>query len=107
MTSAEYQNLVFLDPQNTVRMDWDAVQGLTGYFFIDNQGDPTVSVVDYFQKKQLKNRYGREWNHHIFVIPGARYVYSSQRYEKDVMWLIDLTTLEVAKKFHLSRDGKR
>ena len=38
MSVEEYQSLVFLDPQNTVRMDWDAVQGMDGYFLIDNQG---------------------------------------------------------------------
>ena len=108
MTSAEYQDLVFLDPQNTVRMDWDAVRNLSGYFFIDNQGEPTVSVVDYFQEKTIKKiDMGENGNHHIFVIPGARYVYSSQRYEKDVIWVIDLLTLEVAKKIHLSRGGKQ
>jgi hypothetical protein len=47
MSSEEYQQLVFLDPQNTTRMDWDAVAGMSGNFLIDNPGEPTVSVVDY------------------------------------------------------------
>ena len=54
MTTEEYQQLVFLDPQNTVRVDWDAVQGMDGYFLIDNQGEPTVSVVDYEKGETVK-----------------------------------------------------
>ena len=30
MSVEEYQSLVFLDPQNTLRMDWDAVRGMDG-----------------------------------------------------------------------------
>ncbi len=108
MTREEYQSLVFLDPQNTVRVDWDAVKGLDGYFLIDNQGDPTVSVVDYKQEKTIKKiDMGETGNHHLWIIPGGRYAWSSQRYEKDVMWTIDLTTLKVIDKFKLSRDGKQ
>jgi len=54
MSAEEYRSLVFLDPQNTVRMDWDAVKGMDGYFLIDNQGDPTVSVVDYNKGETVK-----------------------------------------------------
>lgn len=108
MTSEEYQELVFLDPQNTVRMDWDAVKGMDGNFLIDNQGEPTVSVVDYDKGETVKFiNMGETGNHHIWVIPGARYVWSSQRYEKDVFWTIDLTTMEVVDKFSVSMDGKK
>jgi DNA-binding beta-propeller fold protein YncE len=108
MTSEEYQELVFLDPQNTVRMDWDAVKGMDGNFLIDNQGEPTVSVVDYDKGETIKLiNMGETGNHHIWVIPGARYVWSSQRYEKDVFWTIDLTTMEVVDKFSVSMDGKK
>jgi DNA-binding beta-propeller fold protein YncE len=108
MTTEEYQQLVFLDPQNTVRMDWEAVQGMDGYFLIDNQGEPTVSVVDYDKGETVKLIYmGETGNHHLFIIPGARYAWSSQRYEKDVMWTIDLTTQEVVDKFSVSMDGKK
>jgi len=107
MSTAQYQELVFLVPQNTVRMDWDAVKGMDGYFLIDNQGEPTVSVVDYHLGETVKMiDMGETGNHHIFVIPGARYAWSSQRYEKDVMWTIDLTTQEVVDKFNVSMDGK-
>lgn len=107
MTSEEYQQLVFLDPQNTVRMDWHAVKGMDGNFLIDNQGEPTVSVVDYHKGETVKMiQMGETGNHHIWVIPGARYVWSSQRYEKDVFWTIDLTTQEVVDKFSVSMDGK-
>ena len=54
MSVDEYQSLVFLDPQNTIRADWDAVRGMSGNFFIDNQGDPTVSVVDYVKGATIK-----------------------------------------------------
>ena len=115
MSTEEYQSLVFLDPQNTIRSDWHAVKGMSGYFLIDNQGEPTVSVVDYNQgetikKIQMKDPEGTSFqpggNHHIFVIPGARYAWSSQRYEKDVFWTIDLTTQEVVDTFRLSMNGK-
>lgn len=108
MSAEEYQSLVFLDPQNTVRMDWDAVQGMSGYFLLDNQGEPTVSVVDYNEGQTIKKiQLGETGNHHIFVIPGARYVWSSQRYEKDVFWTIDLLTHEVVDKFNLSMGDKK
>lgn len=108
MSSEEYQSLVFLDPQNTVRMDWDAVRGMDGHFLIDNQGHPSVSVVDYKKGKTIKRiNMGETGNHHIWLIPGARYVWSSQRYESDQFWTIDLTTLEVVDKFPVSMDGKK
>ncbi len=108
MSTEEYQALVFLDPQNTVRMDWHAVKGMDGNFLIDNQGEPTVSVVDYNKGETIKLiEMGETGNHHIWVIPGARYVWSSQRYEKDVFWTIDLTTQEVVDKFSVSMDGKK
>ena len=108
MSVDEYQSLVFLDPQNTIRADWDAVRGMSGNFFIDNQGDPTVSVVDYVKGETIKKiQMGETGNHHIFLIPGLRYAWSSQRYEKDVFWTIDLTTQEVVDKFNLSMNGKK
>ena len=107
MSSEEYQSLVFLDPQNTVRMDWAAVEGMSGNFLIDNQGEPTVSVVDYEKEETIKKiQMGETGNHHIWVIPGARYVWSSQRYEKDIFWTIDLVTQEVVDKFSVSMNGK-
>ena len=107
MSSEDYQSLVFLDPQNTVRMDWHAVEGMDGNFLIDNQGEPTVSVVDYEKGETIKLiDMGETGNHHIWVIPGARYVWSSQRYEKDIFWTIDLMTQEVVDKFSVSMDGK-
>jgi len=108
MSTEEYQSLIFLDPQNTLRTNWDAVRNMPGYFLIDNQGEPTVSVVDYQQGKTIKKiNMGETGNHHIFVIPGARYAWSSQRYEKDVFWTIDLITTEVVDKFNLSMGGKK
>lgn len=108
MSTADYQALVFLDPQNTVRMDWDAVKGMAGYFLIDNQGEPTVSVVDYHKAETVKMiQMGDTGNHHIWVIPGGRYVWSSQRYENDTFWTIDLVTQEVVDKFSISMDGKK
>ena len=108
MSTEEYQSLIFLDPQNTLRTNWDAVRNMPGYFLIDNQGEPTVSVVDYQQGKTIKKiKMGEAGNHHIFVIPGARYAWSSQRYEKDVFWTIDLITTEVVDKFNLSMGGKK
>ncbi len=107
MSSAEYQSLVFLDPQNTVRMDWAAVEGMSGNFLIDNQGEPTVSVVDYEKGETInKIQMGETGNHHIWVIPGARYVWSSQRYESDQFWTIDLLTQKVVDKFSISMNGK-
>jgi DNA-binding beta-propeller fold protein YncE len=107
MSSKEYQSLVFLDPQNTVRMDWAAVEGMSGNFLIDNQGEPTVSVVDYEKGETIKKiQMGETGNHHIWVIPGARYVWSSQRYENDQFWTIDLLTQEVVDKFSVSMNGK-
>ena len=115
MSKEEYQSLVFLDPQNTIRADYHAVKGMDGHFLIDNQGEPTVSVVDYkkgetIKKIQMKDPAGTNFkpggNHHIFIIPGARYAWSSQRYEKDVFWTIDLTTQEVVDTFQLSMNGK-
>ena len=107
MSTEEYQRLVFLDPQNTTRMDWAAVEGMSGNFLIDNQGEPTVSVVDYNLGETIKKiDLGETGNHHIWVIPGARYVWSSQRYEKDVFWTIDLLTQEVVDKFNVSTGGK-
>ncbi len=108
MSSKEYQELVFLDPQNTVRMDWDAVAKMPGYFLIDNQGEPTVSVVDYEKGETIKKiDMGEIGNHHIWLIPGLRYVWSSQRFEKDIFWTIDLTTHEVVDKFSLSMGDKK
>jgi len=115
MSSAEYQSLVMLDPQNTMMANFSAVKGMDGYFLIDNQGEPTVSVVDYnkgetIKKIKLSDPPGTSFkpagNHHIFVIPGGRYAWSSQRYNKDVMWTIDLTTHEVVDTFRLSMGGK-
>ena len=104
----EYQSLVFLDPQNTLRMDWDAVQGMDGLFLIDNQGEPTVSVVDYDAGETIKKiDMGETGNHHLWVLPGARYVWSSQRFESDQFWTIDLTTHEVVDKFPLSMGDKK
>ena len=89
-------SVVILDPQNTIRADYHAVKGMDGHFLIDNQGEPTVSVVDYkkgetIKKIQMNDPAGTNFkpggNHHIFIIPGARYAWSSQRYEKDVYWL--------------------
>ena len=103
MSVDAYQSLVKLDPQNTVGVDWDAVRGMSGYFLIDNQGEPTVSVVDYNLGETIKKiDMGEEaGNHHIWVIPGGRYVWSSQRFESDTFWTIDLLTLEVVDKFSL------
>lgn len=108
MSMEEYQSLVFLDPQNTLRMDWDAVQGMDGLFLIDNQGEPTVSVVDYEAGETIKKiDMGETGNHHLWVLPGARYVWSSQRFESDQFWTIDLTTHEVVDKFPLSMGDKK
>ena len=108
MSTKEYQSLVFLDPQNTVRMDWSAVKDMSGHFLIDNQGEPTISVVDYHKGKTVKKiKMGQTGNHHIWLIPGLRYAWSSQRYESDIMWTIDLTTQEVVDKFSVSRDGAK
>ena len=108
MSVEEYQSLVFLDPQNTLRMDWDAVKGMDGYFLIDNQGEPTVSVVDYHAGETVRKLdMGETGNHHLWVIPGARYVWSSQRYESDTFWTIDLATMEVVDKFPLSMGDKK
>ena len=108
MSPAEYQSLLRLDPQNTLGSNWDAVRDTPGYFLIDNQGEPTVSVVDYHKGETIKKiQMGETGNHHIFVIPGARYAWSSQRYEKDVFWTIDLITTEVVDKFNLSMGGKK
>ena len=108
MSVEEYQSLVFLDPQNTMRMDWDAVKGMDGYFLIDNQGEPTVSVVDYHKGETIRKLdMGETGNHHLWVIPGARYVWSSQRYESDTFWTIDLATMEVVDKFPLSMGDKK
>ena len=103
MSVDAYRSLVKLDPQNTVGVDWDAVRGMSGYFLIDNQGEPTVSVVDYNLGETIKKiDMGEEaGNHHIWVIPGGRYVWSSQRFESDTFWTIDLLTLEVVDKFSL------
>ena len=115
MSSDEYQSLLRLDPQNTLGANWDAVRDTPGYFLIDNQGEPTISVVDYnkgetIKKIKLSDPPGTSFkpggNHHIFVIPGGRYAWSSQRYSKDVMWTIDLTTHEVVDTFRLSMGGK-
>ena len=65
-------------------------------------------MVDYHKGETIKKiQMGETGNHHIFVIPGARYAFSSQRYEKDLIWVIDLTTHEVVDKFHLSMGGKK
>lgn len=107
MSVKDYQSLVFLDPQNTVRMDWDAVRDMPGYFLIDNQGHPSISVVDYNLAETVKRiDMGETGNHHIWILPGARYAWSSQRYESDQFWTIDLTTQEVVDKFSVSMDGK-
>ncbi len=107
MSTEDYQSLVFLDPQNTVRMDWAAVEGMSGYFLIDNQGEPTVSVVDYEKGETIKKiDMGETGNHHIWIIPGARYAWSSQRFESDQFWTIDLTTQEVVDKFNVGMNGK-
>jgi YVTN family beta-propeller protein len=115
MSSEEYQSLIRLDPQNTMMANFSAAKGMDGYFLIDNQGEPTVSVVDYNLGETIKKiklsdppgtNFKRAGNHHIFVIPGGRYAWSSQRYEKDVMWTIDLATLEVVDTFQLSMGGK-
>jgi hypothetical protein len=72
MSVEEYQSLVFLDPQNTIRMDWGAVKGMSGHFFIDNQGEQTVSVVDYNKGETIKKiQMGETGNHHIWLIPGS------------------------------------
>ena len=115
MSSEEYQSLIRLDPQNTMMANFSAAKGMDGYFLIDNQGEPTVSVVDYNLGETIKKiklsdppgtNFKRAGNHHIFVIPGGRYAWSSQRYEKDVMWTIDLATHEVVDTFQLSMGGK-
>jgi len=115
MSSEEYQSLIRLDPQNTMKANFSAAKGMDGYFLIDNQGEPTISVVDYnkgetIKKIKLSDPPGTSFkpggNHHIFVIPGGRYAWSSQRYSKDVMWTIDLTTHEVVDTFRLSMGGK-
>ena len=107
MSTEDYQSLVFLDPQNTVRMDWAAVKGMSGNFLIDNQGEPTVSVVDYEKGETVKKiQMGETGNHHLWIIPGARYAWSSQRYESDQFWTIDLVTQEVVDKFSVSMNGK-
>ena len=115
MSSEEYQSLIRLDPQNTMQANFSAAKGMDGYFLIDNQGEPTISVVDYnkgetIKKIKLSDPSGTSFkaagNHHIFVIPGGRYAWSSQRYEKDVMWTIDLATHEVVDTFQLSMGGK-
>ena len=116
MSSEDYQSLVRLDPQNTMQANFSAVKGMDGYFLINNQGEPTVSVVDYnkgetIKKIKLSDPPGTSFkpagNHHIFVIPGGRYAWSSQRYAKDVMWTIDLATHEVVDTFQLSMGGKK
>ena len=110
MSTAEYESLIFLDPQNTMKANFSAAKGMDGYFLIDNQGEPTISVVDYnkgetIKKIKLSDPPGTSFkpggNHHIFVIPGGRYAWSSQRYSKDVMWTIDLTTHEVVDTFRV------
>ncbi len=115
MSSEEYQSLIRLDPQNTMMANFSAAKGMDGYFLIDNQGEPTVSVVDYNKGETIKKiklselpgtSFKAAGNHHIFVIPGGRYAWSSQRYEKDVMWTIDLATHEVVDTFQLSMGGK-
>lgn len=108
MSTRDYQSLVFLDPQNTVRMDWAAVRGMPGNFLIDNQGEPTISVIDYDKGETIKKiQMGETGNHHIWIIPGVRYAWSSQRYDNDQFWTIDLTTQEVVDKFSVSMNGKK
>jgi len=108
MSTKDYQSLVFLDPQNTVRMDWKAVKGMPGNFLIDNQGHPSVSVVDYDLGETVKRiDMGETGNHHLWILPGARYAWSSQRYESDQFWTIDLTTQKVVDKFGISMNGHK
>ncbi len=107
MSTEAYQSLVFLDPQNTTRFDWAAVAGMPGNFLINNQGEPTVSVVDYELGETIRKiDMGETGNHHLWMIPGGRYVWSSQRYESDMFWTIDLLTQEVVDKFSVSMNGK-
>ena len=54
MSSEEYQDLIMLDPQNTMHANFKAVNGMDGYFLIDNQGEPTISVVDYNLGETIK-----------------------------------------------------
>ncbi|RKZ37279.1 MAG: YncE family protein [Gammaproteobacteria bacterium] len=75
---------------------------------MDNQGEPTISVVDYNKGETVKMiQTGETGNHHIWIIPGARYAWSSQRYEKDIFWTIDLLTQEIVDKFSVSMKGKK
>ena len=116
MSSEEYEELIRLDPQNTMKSDFRSARKMDGYFLIDNQGEGTISVVDYnlgetIKKIKLSDPPGTSFrphgNHHIFVIPGGRYAWSSQRYSKDVMWTIDLATHEVIDTFQLSIGDKK
>ena len=122
MSTEEYQSLIFLDPQNTIRSDYHAVKGVNGNFLIDNQGQSTISVVNYYKGETVKkinltdppenpdfkmpeaNKKGG--NHHIWMIPGLRYAWSSQAYQKDIFWTIDLKTQKVVDTFRLSMNGK-
>ena len=47
MSSWDYGRLIRLDPQNTMKANFSAAKGMGGYFLINNQGEPTISVVDY------------------------------------------------------------
>ncbi|GIT07407.1 MAG: hypothetical protein CM1200mP30_10370 [Pseudomonadota bacterium] len=99
-----------------MQANFSAAKGMDGYFLIDNQGEPTISVVDYnkgetIKKIKLSDPPGTSFkpagNHHIFEIsPVEDIPWSSQRYEKDVMWTIDLATHEVVDTFQLSMGGK-
>ncbi|MCP4295556.1 MAG: YncE family protein [Proteobacteria bacterium] len=76
---------------------------------MDNQGEPTVSVVDFHKGETIKKiKMGSPGNHHLFIIPGGRYAWSSQRYpDNDTFWTIDLMTLEVVDSFKMSTPGKK
>ena len=67
MSSSEYQSLVRLDPQNTMKADFSAVKGMDGYFLIDNQGEGTVSVVDYNVGETIKKTNINDFEMIIFL----------------------------------------
>ena len=54
MSSEEYESLIRLDPQNTMMANFSAIKGMDGYFLIDNQGESTISVVDYNKGETIK-----------------------------------------------------
>lgn len=125
------QNKLHLEPQMSWPMEWDKVKGKPGYFWVCGQNSGFVTVwddttfekvahIDFwgYEKEQMRkegktiDKKTEDWiqknirPHHVWVVPGGKYIYVSNNAKKsDDFWVVDAKTFKITAHFNTGGMG--